>query len=369
MTISINGRPIGPDHPPYILAELSANHNGSLERALETIDAAMHCGADAVKLQTYTADTMTIDCDAPDFVIQGGLWDGFKLYDLYQWAQTPFEWHQAMFEHARKRGITVFSTPFDESAVDLLESIHAPAYKIASFEMLDLPLIRYAASTGKPMIMSTGMANEMEIEEAVTAAREAGCKDLVLLHCISSYPAPMEQANLRQMPELARRFGATPGLSDHTMGATASIAAVALGACLIEKHFTLSRADKGPDSEFSLEPAELTRLCTDTRDAWSALGRASYERQPAEAAMKTFRRSVYFVRDLPAGTVVEAKDIRRIRPGMGLPPKYFDQIVGRRLKVAVSRGNATKWELFENQPQGTSNNPMFSVSFSTNRRK
>ena len=347
MTIHINGRAIGPDHPPYIIAELSANHNGSLERALETNDAAQRCGADAVKLQTYTADTMTIDCDASDFMIQGGLWDGYKLYDLYQWAQTPYEWHQAMFEHARKRGITVFSTPFDETAVDLLESLNTPAYKIASFEVVDLPLIRYAASTGKPMIMSTGMASEAEIEEAVTTAREAGCNDLILLHCISSYPAPMEQANLRQMPELARRFCTVPGLSDHTMGTTASIAAVALGACLIEKHFTLSRADKGPDSEFSLEPAELTRLCADTRDAWNALGRASYERQPAEAAMKIFRRSVYFVRDLPAGAVVAAEDIRRIRPGMGLPPKYFDQITGRKLKVAVVRGQATGWDLFE----------------------
>jgi len=346
MTIHINGRAIGPDHPPYIIAELSANHNGSLERALETIDAAQRCGVDAVKLQTYTPDTMTIDCDAPDFLIQGGLWDGYKLYDLYKWAQTPFEWHQAMFEHASKRGITVFSTPFDETAVDLLESLNTPAYKIASFEVVDLPLIRYAASTGKPMIMSTGMASETEIEEAVTTAREAGCKDLVLLHCISSYPAPIEQANLRQMPELAHRFGTVPGLSDHTMGTTASIAAVALGACLIEKHFTLSRADKGPDSEFSMEPAELTRLCADTRDTWNALGRASYERKPAEAAMKIFRRSVYFVRDLPAGATVGMEDIRRIRPGMGLAPKYFEGIVGSRLRVAVTRGMATSWEMF-----------------------
>lgn len=347
MTFCINNRAIGPGHPPYIIAELSANHNGSLERALETIEAAQRCGADAVKLQTYTADTMTIDCDAPDFMIQGGLWDGYKLYDLYQWAQTPFEWHQAMFEHARKCGITVFSTPFDESAVDLLESIHTPAYKIASFEMLDLPLIRYAASTGKPMIMSTGMASETEIEEAVTTAREAGCKDLVLLHCISSYPAPMEQANLRQMPELGHRFHTVPGLSDHTLGTAASVAAVALGACVIEKHFTLSRADKGPDSEFSLEPAELSRLCADARDTWLALGRPGFERQKAEEGSKVFRRSIYFVRDLPAGAVVGSEDIRRIRPGMGLAPKHFDEIVGRRLKVAVTRGMATSWDMFD----------------------
>ena len=348
MNFPINGRAIGPDHPPYIIAELSANHNGSLERALETIDAAQRCGADAIKLQTYTPDTITIDCDAPDFMVKGGLWDGYKLYDLYKWAQTPFEWHQAMFEHARKRGITVFSTPFDETAVDLLERLNTPVYKIASFEIVDLPLIRYVASTGKPMIMSTGMASEAEIEEAVTTARDAGCKDLVLLHCISSYPAPMDQANLRQMPELARRFGTVPGLSDHTLGTTASVAAVALGACLIEKHFTLNRANKGPDSEFSLEPSDLTRLCTDARDAWLALGKAGFERQQAEAGSKVFRRSVYFVRNLLAGAVVIPEDIRRIRPGMGLAPKYFDELIGKRLKVAVTRGQATNWDLFEN---------------------
>jgi pseudaminic acid synthase len=347
MTISINGRAIGPDHPPYIIAELSANHNGSLDRALETIDAAQRCGADAIKLQTYTPDTITIDCDAPDFMVKGGLWDGYKLYDLYKWAQTPFEWHHAMFEHARKCGITVFSTPFDESAVDLLESLDTPAYKIASFEIVDLPLIRYVARLGKPMIMSTGMASETEIEEAVDAARNEGCKELVLLHCISSYPAPMDQANLRQMPELARRFDTIPGLSDHTLGTTASVAAVALGACLIEKHFTISRADTGPDSEFSLEPFELTRLCTDAHDAWLALGRPGFGRQQAESGSKVFRRSLYFVKDLPAGHVVGREDIRRIRPGMGLPPKHFDGLVGRVLKIDVTRGTATDWCMFE----------------------
>lgn len=345
--ISIAGRPIGLDHPPYIIAELSANHNGSLERALQTIDEAQRCGASAIKLQTYTADTMTIDCDAPEFRIKGGLWDGFKLYDLYKWAQTPYEWHEAMFRHARARGITVFSTPFDETAVELLERLDAPAYKIASFENTDLPLIRCVAKTGKPMIMSTGMATEEEIAEAVDAARGAGCKELVLLHCVSSYPAPMEQANLRQMPELARRFSAVPGLSDHTLGTTASVAAVALGACVIEKHFTLSRQDKGPDSEFSLEPEELRRLCRDTHDAWLALGKGGYQRQPAEAASRMFRRSVYFVRDLPAGAVVGPDDIRRIRPGMGLPPKHFDALIGQRLRAAVTRGTATRWELFD----------------------
>lgn len=346
MTYAINGQPIGPEQPPYIIAELSANHNGSLERALKTIDAAQRCGASAIKLQTYTADTMTIDCDRPDFMVKGGLWDGFKLYDLYKWAQTPFEWHQAMFEHARKIGITVFSTPFDESAVDLLERLEAPAYKIASFENTDLPLIRYVARTGKPIIMSTGMATESEIAEAVDAARSAGCKDLVLLHCISSYPAPMEQANIRQMQELAGRFGIIPGLSDHTIGTTASVAAVALGACVIEKHFTLSRADKGPDSEFSIEPQELERLCRESHDAWLALGKAGYQRQTAEEGSKVFRRSIYFVRDLRAGAIVSADDIRRIRPGMGLPPKHFEDLIGKRLRVDVVRGTATSWDLF-----------------------
>lgn len=335
---------IGPDQPPFIIAELSANHNGSLQRALETITIAQRCGADAIKLQTYTADTMTIDCDAPDFMIKGGLWDGYKLYDLYKWAETPYEWHQAMFEHARKLGITVFSTPFDETAVDLLESLQTPAYKIASFEVVDLPLVRYVASTGKPIIMSTGMASEEEIEEAVTTAREAGCKDLILLHCISSYPAPIEQANLRQIAELSRRFGVPAGLSDHTMGTTASVAAVALGACVIEKHFTLSRADKGPDSEFSLEPDELQRLCADAKDAWLALGSPGFARQEAEAGSKVFRRSLYFVKDLPAGHVIGPEDIRRIRPGMGLAPRFFDEVIGQQLTHSVNCGQAVRFE-------------------------
>ena len=347
MTYQIDGRLIGPDQPPYIIAELSANHNGSLDRALESIDAAQRCGADAIKLQTYTADTLTIDCDAPDFMIKGGLWDGYKLYDLYKWAETPYEWHQAMFEHARKRGITVFSTPFDETAVDLLETLDAPAYKVASFEMIDLPLVRYVASTGKPMIMSTGMASEQEIDEAVTTSREAGCKNLILLHCISAYPAPMEQANVRQVAELAKRFDLLTGLSDHTLGTTASVTAVAMGACLIEKHFTLSRADKGPDSEFSLEPEELKRLSQDSKDAWLALGQPGFQRQQAEAGSKVFRRSLYFVKDLPAGHVIGPEDIRRIRPGMGLAPKYYDELIGRQLSVAVKNGTAVQWDLLD----------------------
>ena len=347
MSVMIDGVKIGPGHPPYIIAELSANHNGSLEHALATIDEAKRCGASAIKLQTYTADTMTIDSDRPEFLIKGGPWDGYKLYDLYKWAETPFEWHKAMFDHARKIGITVFSTPFDESAVNLLEELDAPAYKIASFELTDLPLIEYVAKTGKPMIMSTGLATEQEIQEAVTTARSAGCKELVLLHCISSYPAPMEQANVAQLVELGKRFEAIPGLSDHTLGTTASVAAVALGACLIEKHFILNRSDGGPDSGFSIEPEELTRLCKDTKDAWAAVGKPGYTRQIAEDSNKIFRRSVYFMRDMKAGELVTENDIRRIRPGIGLEPKQFQKLLGKVLKVDIKRGTPTAWELFD----------------------
>lgn len=344
MNITIKGREIGPSCPPYIIAELSANHNGNIERAFETIKAAHDQGAHAIKIQTYTADTMTIDCDDEDFMIRSGLWEGYKLYDLYKWAETPFEWHQAIFDYAASIGITIFSTPFDETAVDLLESLGTPAYKIASFEATDLPLIRYVASKGKPVIMSTGMCTEEEIEESVNTAREAGCQELILLHCISSYPAPMNEANLLQMRNLAARFQSIPGLSDHTLGTTASVAAVALGACVIEKHFTLSRRDKGPDSEFSIEPSELQRLCQDTRDAWSALGQAGFQRQQAEEANKRYRRSIYFVRDMKAGQKISESDIRRIRPGYGLPPKHFIELLGLTVRKDIKRGSAVRWE-------------------------
>jgi pseudaminic acid synthase len=347
MNIIINGREIGQDKPPYIIAELSGNHNGKIDRALKSIDAAHAAGAEAIKLQTYTPETMTLDCDQPDFLISGGLWDGYKLYDLYEWAHTPYEWHQELFEHAKKKNITIFSSPFDETAVDLLEELETPAYKIASFELTDLPLISYVAKTGKPMIMSTGMANELEIEEAVETARNSGSKNIVLLHCISSYPAPIEQSNLEQIRELAKRFGVICGLSDHTLGTTASVGAVALGANVIEKHFTLSRKDKGPDSEFSIEPKELKQLVTDTKNVWLALGEPSYSLREAEKGNIIFRRSIYFVRDLPAGSVLSKNDIRRIRPGYGLPPKYFDSIVGKKLTQAVERGMPTRFEYFE----------------------
>ena len=345
--IEINGRKIGKDYPPYIIAELSANHNGDLSRALATIDAAKASGVDAIKIQTYTADTMTLDSDRPEFKITGGLWDGYKLYDLYKWAETPFEWHQEIFDYAQKLGITLFSTPFDETAVDLLESLNTPAYKVASFELTDIPLIRYIAKTGKPMIMSTGMGSEKEIAEAVAAAKQAGCKELILLHCISSYPAPLEQANLKQMLAIEEEFEVITGLSDHTLGTTAAIAAVALGACVIEKHFTLSRADKGPDSEFSIEPAELEQLKTETTAAWSALGTKSFKRQAVEEASKAHRRSIYFKRDLAAGHVITKADIQCIRPNLGLEPKYFDELLGKRLKKQVEFASPTSWEHFE----------------------
>jgi len=342
--ISIAKRLIGPNHPPYIIAELSANHNGQLERALQTIEMAKRQGADAIKLQTYTADTLTIDCDQPDFQIKGGLWDGYNLYQLYQWAHTPFAWHKTLFEHARKVGITCFSTPFDETAVDLLEDLNAPAYKIASFEAIDTPLIRYVAKTGKPMIISTGMANLAEITDAVDAALSGGCRALVLLHCISSYPAPVEQSNLRTIIDLGQRFNVLSGLSDHTLGTLVSVVGVAQGACVIEKHVTLSRADKGADSEFSLEPDELKQLCEDSKRAWSALGSAGYERKPAEQDNVRFRRSIYVVKDISAGEVLTLDNIRRIRPGFGLPPKHFDSLLGKKAAVALSRGTALTWD-------------------------
>lgn len=346
MSLIIESRLISREHPPYIVAELSANHNGSLERALATIEAAKNCGADAIKIQTYTADSITIDCNSPDFIIQAGPWKGYKLYDLYKQAGTPYEWHQQLFDHARKIGITLFSTPFDETAVDLLEELRTPAYKIASFELIDLPLIRRVATTGKPLIMSTGMASESEIDEAISAARGAGCRELMLLHCISSYPAPIEQSNLRRLPKIARRFGVEVGLSDHTLGTTAAVAAVSMSACLIEKHFKLDQSEKGPDSEFSIGPAGLRELCENARSAWMALGSGDFGRQKAEAGSALFRRSIYFVKDLQAGHQVTPSDLRRIRPGFGLAPKYFDQLIGKHLKIPVRYGSPTTAECF-----------------------
>ena len=344
MDINIAERKIGPSHPPYIIAELSANHNGDLERALQTINMAKKGGADAVKIQTYTADTMTINCDQDDFQIQGGLWNGYNLYKLYEWAQTPYEWHRPMFEYAQKIGITIFSTPFDETAVDLLEDLNTPAYKIASFEAIDLPLIKYVATTGKPLIISTGMASLEEISEAVQTARDNGCHDPVLLNCISSYPAPVEQSNLRTIPDLTKKFGVISGLSDHTLGTKVAIASVALGASVIEKHVTLSRQDKGPDSEFSLEPQELKLLCEEAKDIWLALGKASYHLKPSEEENIKFRRSIYVVKDIKAGEVFTEENIRRIRPGYGLAPKYYEELMGKKSKVDIKQGTALCWK-------------------------
>jgi N-acetylneuraminate synthase len=348
-SVTIDGRIISEDWAPYIIAELSANHNGVLRKALDTISMAKKHGADAIKLQTYSADTMTIDCDSEDFIITGGLWDGYQLYELYKQAQTPFSWHREMFDHARKIGITCFSSPFDESAVDLLEDLNAPAYKVASFEATDLPLIKYIASTKKPMIMSTGMANLQEIEEMVATAKDAGCEELVVLHCISSYPAPIDQSNLLTISDLRTRLGVQIGLSDHTVSNTASIVATSLGATLIEKHFILDRNDIGPDSSFSIMPHELEALCKETKDAFLSLGRPGYARKPAEEGNVKFRRSVYFVQELKAGDVITPESVRRIRPGYGLPPKYEADILGKRVTTDVKVGTATSWDLIDGE--------------------
>lgn len=329
--ISIAGRPIGPDYAPYIIAELSANHNGKLETALKIIEEAKKAGADAVKLQTYTADTITLDSDAEEFQIHGGLWDGKNLYQLYKEAQMPWEWHATLFEHARKLGITIFSSPFDNTAVDLLESLNAPAYKIASFEAVDLPLIKYVASTGKPMIISTGMADAEEIQEAIDAAREGGCKELAILHCVSGYPAPAEDYNLRTIPDMMNRFGLVTGLSDHTLDNTTAIASVVMGASVIEKHFTLDRSGGGPDDSFSLEPAELAALCRDSKTAWASLGQVDYGRKSSEQGNVKFRRSLYFVKDLKAGDVITRDSIRSVRPGFGAAPKHFESLIGKKV--------------------------------------
>jgi pseudaminic acid synthase len=343
--MKIDNRSISNNSPPYIIAELSANHNGSIVRAFESILAAKESGADAVKIQTFTADTITIKSDRREFRIEGGLWDGSTLYDLYKEAETPYEWHKPLFEYAKKIGITIFSSPFDSTAVDLLEELNTPAYKIASPEIIDLPLIKYVAQTKKPMIISTGMANLDEISEAVEMARENGCQDLVLLHCISSYPAPFEQSNLRTIPDLTEKFNVLAGLSDHTMGTVVATTSVALGACVIEKHFTLSRADKGPDSEFSLEPDELKRLCQDTEIAWKSLGVAGYELKNSEENAQKHRRSLYAVRDIQQGEKFTNKNVRSIRPSLGLPPKYLDKILSSKASTDILSGTPISFNL------------------------
>ncbi len=343
---SINNRNISRDNPPYIIAELSANHNGSIIKAKESIKAAKKYGADAIKIQTYTPDTMTINCQKEDFIIKGGLWDGYSLYQLYKEAYTPYEWHEELFEYAKKIEITIFSSPFDETAVDLLEQLETPAYKIASFELCDLPLIEYIAKKGKPILMSTGMANIKEIEEAVVTAKKNGCQDLLLFHCVSSYPAPTEEANLKNIKFLRDKFQIEVGLSDHTISNTAAITSIAMGASAIEKHFILDKKDKGPDSEFSIEPYELEELKRITTQAWMALGKESFGRSKKEENNKIFRRSLYFIRSIAKNEKITQKDIKRIRPGYGLAPKYEKEVIGKKLNKNVERGEAVSWDLF-----------------------
>ena len=334
---------------PFIIAEMSGNHNQSLERALAIVDAAADAGVDAVKIQTYTADTMTIDIGTGEFFIsdKDSLWKGETLYHLYEKAHTPWEWHKAIFERCKERGIMGFSTPFDDTSVDFLEDIGVPCYKIASFENVDLPLIRKVARTGKPIIASTGMTTVAELSDLVQTVRENGCTDLTLLKCTSSYPASPEGTNLRTIPHMRELFGCAVGLSDHTLGIGAAVASVALGAVVIEKHFTLSRAEGGVDAAFSLEPAEMAQLVRECRTAALALGAVSYERAEQEQKSLQFRRSLYVVEDMKAGDVFTEKNLRRIRPGMGISPKYYDIILGKKVNRDIARGTPVQWNLIE----------------------
>ena len=346
-TIKIAGREIGSNHPPFVIAEMSGNHNQSLERALKIVEAAAKTGAHALKIQTYRPDTMTLDLDEREFHISDpkSLWVGNSLYNLYGEAYTPWEWHKPIFDRARELGIIAFSTPFDDTAVDFLEDLDVPCYKIASFENTDLPLIRRVAATGKPLIISTGMASIAELDDTVRTAREAGCKDLILLKCTSTYPAAAENTNILTIPHMRELFGCEVGLSDHTMGVGVSVASVALGAIVIEKHFTLNRSDGGVDSTFSIEPAEMTQLVVETERAWQALGKVSYGATEAEKKSIVFRRSLYVVQDIKAGEILTNENVRAIRPGLGLPTKYLPQIINRVAKQDLKRGTALSWDL------------------------
>jgi len=342
---SINNRQIGEPFSPYVIAEMSANHNGDIKNAFKIIEMAKNSGADAVKLQTYKPDTISFDSREPDFMIEGGLWDGQSLYELYEGAYMPWDWHKPLFDYAAKLGITIFSSPFDNTAVDLLEELNTPAYKIASFEAVDLPLIKYVASTGKPMIISTGMADVEEIAEAIQAAKDGGCKKLAILHCVSGYPAPAEDYNLKTMVDMQQRFGLVTGLSDHTLDNTTAITSVALGASIIEKHVTLDRSAGGPDDSFSLEAPELTALCKGAKTAWQALGKVDYGRKSSEEGNVKFRRSLYFIKDIKAGEVVTAEHIQSIRPGFGLAPKFYESLLGQTVNKNIQRGTAVNQDL------------------------
>lgn len=343
--IEINGRKIGPDEPPYVICELSGNHNGDLKKALELVDAAADTGCDAIKIQTYTPDSMTINCKSDDFIINSGLWKGYNLYDLYIEAHTPMEWHEALFARARERGVTIFSTPFDEVAADFLDELGVPAFKVASFEANDINLIAHIAKKRKPMIISTGLADLSEISRAVSVAKENGCEDIILLHCISSYPAPTNESNVRTVENLANTFDLVVGLSDHTMDNASAIASIALGGSVIEKHFIISRSDGGPDSAFSLEPDEFSALCTDCRNAWEALGKVSYDLKPAERANIKFRRSLYAVADIKKGETFTKKNVRSIRPGFGLAPEHQGLILGKKANADIAFGTPMSFDL------------------------
>jgi pseudaminic acid synthase len=358
-TIMIAGRAIGRSHQPFIIAEMSGNHNQSLDRALAIVDAAAKSGAHALKLQTYTADTMTLNLSRDEFFIDdpNSLWSGRSLHKLYQEAHTPWEWHAPIFERARSLGMIPFSTPFDASAVDFLEQLDVSCYKIASFENTDLPLIRKVAATGKPMIISTGMAIVADIDEAVRTAREAGCKDLVLLKCTSTYPAAASDTNLLTIPHMRALFGCEVGLSDHTFGIGAGVASIALGASVIEKHFTLSRADGGVDSTFSMEPEEMAALVVETERAWMALGQVYYGLTEKEQKSLIFRRSLYVAEDLAPGDALTEDNLRIIRPGLGLPPKYFETLIGKRVGRAVRRGTPMSWDLLTPVDDNVSTSP------------
>jgi len=342
--ITIAGRKIGEDYPPYIIAELSANHNGDIKRAYKILEEATKAGADAIKMQTYRPDTITIDSSNADFQIHGGLWDGKTLYQLYEWAHTPWDWHKPLFDYARKLGITIFSSPFDNTAIDLLEDLNAPAYKIASFEAIDISLIKYAASTGKPMIISTGMANAEEIGEAIDAAKSSGCKDLAILHCVSAYPAAADDYNLATLVDMKNRFNLVTGLSDHTLSNVTAIAATSLGASIIEKHVTLDKLGGGPDDSFSLEPDELKQLCHDSKLAWSSLGKVNYTRSASEKANLQFRRSLYVVKPVKAGELITAENVKSIRPGFGMAPKHLESLMGKTFTQDLGEGTALRTE-------------------------
>ena len=340
----IDGYEISENNVPYIIAEISANHNGKIENAFKIIDMAKRAGANAIKMQTYTPDTITLKSTKPDFQIKEGLWAGTSLYELYEEAFTPWDWHKELFDYANTQGISIFSTPFDFSAIELLETLDAPAYKIASFECIDLPLIREVASTGKPIIISTGMADQREIHDAVNTALKYGSGELTLLHCISGYPAPADNYNLHTIKDMKSRFGVQVGLSDHTLDNTTAIAAVALGAVMVEKHVTLDRNGGGPDDSFSLEEDGLRELCSSTKTAWQSLGKVNYERTEAEKGNVKFRRSLYFVRALKEGDVITENDIRSVRPGFGLPPKYYDKLIGTKIALSVEKNSPVTLE-------------------------